>query len=150
MHARLLQSCPTLFDPMDCSLPGSSVHGNSPSKNSGVGCHFLLQGIFLTQGLNLNLLLLLPWQAGSLPLSPLGSPKNRFCCYCSVAKSCPTLRYRGLQHVRPPCPSPDVLLLILSKVEVAGASFQLLSLPTSVFYSSKPPSALEKRQLLKD
>ena len=94
--------------------------------------------------------LLLPWQAGSLPLLPLGSPKNRFRCYCSVAKSCPTLRYHGLRHARPPCPSPDVLLWILSEVEVAGASFQVLSLPTSVFYSSKPPSALEKRQLLKD
>ena len=35
---------------MDCSLPGSSVHGDSPGKNSGVGCHDLLQGIFPTQG----------------------------------------------------------------------------------------------------
>ena len=31
---------------------GSSVHGDSSGKNTGVGCHFLLQGIFLTQGLN--------------------------------------------------------------------------------------------------
>ena len=46
------QSCPTLFDPMDCSLPGSSVHGDSPGKNTGVGCCALLQGIFPTQGLN--------------------------------------------------------------------------------------------------
>ena len=37
---------------MDCSLPGSSVHGDSPGKNTGVGCHALLQGIFPTQGLN--------------------------------------------------------------------------------------------------
>ena len=29
---------------MDCSLPGSSVHGNSLGKNNGVGCHALLQG----------------------------------------------------------------------------------------------------------
>ena len=36
-------SCPTLCDPMDCSLPGSSVHGDSLGKNTGVGCHFLLQ-----------------------------------------------------------------------------------------------------------
>ena len=34
----------------ECSLPGSSVHGDFPSKNTGVGCHALLQGIFLTQG----------------------------------------------------------------------------------------------------
>ena len=46
------QSCPTLCDPLDHSPPGSSVHGDSPSKNTGVGCLFLLQGIFLTQGSN--------------------------------------------------------------------------------------------------
>ena len=43
--AKLLQSCPTLCDPMDCSPPGSSVHGDSQDKNPGVGCHALLQGI---------------------------------------------------------------------------------------------------------
>ena len=46
--AKWLQSCPTLCDPMDCSLPGSSVHGDSPGKNTGVGSHALLQGIFPT------------------------------------------------------------------------------------------------------
>ena len=50
------QSCPTLCDPMDCSPPGSSVHGNSLGKSTGVGCHSILQGIFPTQGLNLGLL----------------------------------------------------------------------------------------------
>jgi len=35
-------SHPTLCDPMDCSPPGSSVHGDSPGKNTGVGCHALL------------------------------------------------------------------------------------------------------------
>ena len=50
------KSCPTLYDPMDCSQPGSSVHGDSPGKNTGVGCHFLLQGIFPTEGSNLRLL----------------------------------------------------------------------------------------------
>ena len=44
------QSCLTLCNPMDCSLPGSSVHADSPDKNSGVGCHARLQGIFPTQG----------------------------------------------------------------------------------------------------
>ena len=43
------QLCPTLCDPMDCSPSGSSVRGDSPSKNTGVGCHTLLQ-IFPTQG----------------------------------------------------------------------------------------------------
>ena len=46
------QSYPTHCDPMDCSPPGSSVHGVSPGKNIGVGCHSLLQGIFPTQGSN--------------------------------------------------------------------------------------------------
>ena len=44
--AQSLQSCPSLWDPIDYSPPGSSVHGDSPGKNTGVGCHFLLQGIF--------------------------------------------------------------------------------------------------------
>ena len=39
------QSCLTFCEPMDCSLPGSSVCGDSPGKNTGMGCHALLQGI---------------------------------------------------------------------------------------------------------
>ena len=39
-----------------------------------MGCYFLLQGIFPTQGSNLHLLCLLHWQADSLPLSYQGSP----------------------------------------------------------------------------
>ena len=50
------QSCLTLCDSMDCSSPGSSVHGDSPGKNTGMGCHALLQGIFPTQGSNPGLL----------------------------------------------------------------------------------------------
>ena len=50
------QSCLTLCDPTDSSPPSSSVHWDSPSKNTGVGCHALLQGIFLTQKLNCGLL----------------------------------------------------------------------------------------------
>ena len=38
------QSYLTLYNPMDCSLPSSSVHGDSPGKNTGVGCHALFQG----------------------------------------------------------------------------------------------------------
>ena len=47
------QSCPTLCDSVDYSPPGFSV--------TGVVCHFLLQGIFLTQGWNPGLLCLLHW-----------------------------------------------------------------------------------------
>ena len=46
------QSCPTLCDPTGCSLPGSSVHGDSPGKSTGVGCHDFLQGFFSTHWLN--------------------------------------------------------------------------------------------------
>ena len=39
-----------LFATLWTSLPGSSVHGDSPGKNNGVDCHALLQGLFPTQG----------------------------------------------------------------------------------------------------
>ena len=41
-EGEVAQSCPTLSDPMDCSPPGSSVHGIFPGKSTGVGCHCLL------------------------------------------------------------------------------------------------------------
>ena len=50
------QSRPTLCDTMDYSLPGASVHELFQARTLGVGCHSLLQGIFLTQGLNPGLL----------------------------------------------------------------------------------------------
>ena len=70
--SEVAQSCPTLCDPLDCSPPGSSVHGDSPGKNTGVGCHALLQGIFPTQGSNPGL----PHCRWSLScLSYQGSPR---------------------------------------------------------------------------
>ena len=39
------QLCPTLCNPTDCNLPGSSGHGDSPDKNTGMGCLALLQEI---------------------------------------------------------------------------------------------------------
>ena len=57
---------------MDCSLPGSSVHGDSAGKNTGVSCHALLQRIFPNQASNPRLLFLLLWQEGFLPLVPPG------------------------------------------------------------------------------
>ena len=65
---------PRLCDPVDCSPPGSSVRGDSPGKDPGVGYHALLQGSSPTQGLNPCLLRLLHWQAGSLSLLPRGKP----------------------------------------------------------------------------
>ena len=70
-------SCLTLCDPMDYSPPHSSVLGDSPGKNTRVGCHALLQGIFPTQGSNLGLphcrqmLYLLSHQGCPRPGSPL-------------------------------------------------------------------------------
>ena len=71
MHA---QSCLTLR-PMDCSPPGSSVHGIS---QTGMGGYFLLHRIFLTQGLNLSLL-----YCGWILylLSPWGSPQVKNTCH---------------------------------------------------------------------
>ena len=100
VHAQSLQSCLTLCNPMECSPPGSSVHEDSPGKNTAVGFCALLKRIFLTQGLNLCLLCLLHWQAGSLPLVPPGEPchlyilakylknmetylQTKTCAYCS-------------------------------------------------------------------
>ena len=68
--AQLLQSCPTLLPPG--LEPARLLYPwDPPGKNTGVGCHFLLQGIFLTQGSNPQLL---HWQADSLPLNHVGSP----------------------------------------------------------------------------
>ena len=57
--------------PMNCSPPGSSVHGIFQTRHWSA-LPFLLQGIFPTQGSNPHLLCLLHWQADSLPLAPPG------------------------------------------------------------------------------
>ena len=74
MHAKSLQSYLTLHSSMDLKLTRLLCPWDSPGKKTGVGCHALLQGIFLTQGSNLHLLHLLRWQAGSLPQAPPGKP----------------------------------------------------------------------------
>ena len=76
------QQCPTLCNPMDWSPLDSSLHGIFPGKNTGVGCHFLLQGIFLTQRLNLCLL---HWQADSFIWATWSTPraKTPFAYYTS-------------------------------------------------------------------
>ena len=72
------QPWPALCNPMDCSPPGFSVHGDSPGKSTGVGCDVLLQGIFPTQGLNPSLLGLLQGQVGFSPLESPGKPNLCF------------------------------------------------------------------------
>ena len=78
------------------------------SKNTGVDCHTLLQGILSTQGWNLHLLHLLHWQVGSLPLAPPGKPRVyssvQFSSFQSLSRV-HSLRLHGLQHSRLPCRS---------------------------------------------
>ena len=61
------QSCLTLCNPVRCSPPGSSVHGDSPGENPGAACHFLPQAIFPTRASKPRFL---RWQGDSRPLSP--------------------------------------------------------------------------------
>ena len=72
--SEVTQLCLTLCDSMDCSLPGSSVHGILQART--LGCHALLQGIFPTQGWNWHLWGLLHWQV--LPLASPGKPLNDY------------------------------------------------------------------------
>ena len=67
-----LQSCPTLCDPMDYIAHKAPLSMGFSGKNTGEGCHFLLQGIFPIHGSSLHLFL--HWQVGSLPLAPPGKP----------------------------------------------------------------------------
>ena len=67
------------LQPLDCSLPVSSVHGIS-LKSTGVGCHFLRQGVFPTQGSNSTSAVSSPLQADSLPIEPPGKPKVNIRC----------------------------------------------------------------------
>ena len=72
-----------------------------PGKNAGVGCHFLLQGIFLTQESIPHIMSLLHWQADSLPLHHLGRPWEKDAAYfthtCTHPRNTPELP-RNLEH----------------------------------------------------
>ena len=87
LSAKLLQSCPSLCNPMDCGPPRLLCPWDSPGKKIEVGCHALLQGIFPTQGSNLHLLCLLLWEVSSLPLAPPEVKESE----SEVTQSCPTL-----------------------------------------------------------
>ena len=65
------QSCPTPCSLLDCDLPASSIHELSQARILGVGCHFLLQGIFQIQRSNPCLQCLQDGQVDSLPLNHL-------------------------------------------------------------------------------
>ena len=76
------QSYLTLHDPSDHQAPLSM---GLSTNNTGVGCYSLLQGIFLTQGLNPRLLCLLHWQAHSLSSGPPGNPIYYFSVSAKVS-----------------------------------------------------------------
>ena len=73
MLCLVTESCPNLCDPMGCSPPGFSVHGDFPGKNTGVGSHGLLQGNFPNPGIKPRSFTL---QADFLPAEAPGKPKN--------------------------------------------------------------------------
>ena len=68
---RVGHPCPNPYDPIDCSPPGSSVHGDSPGNNTGVGCHAILQGNLPNAGIEPRSSAL---PVDSLPSEPSGTP----------------------------------------------------------------------------
>ena len=74
VHAESIQSCPTLCNPVDCSPPGSPVHGVLEARVLMWVAVPFSRGSSLTQGLNPYLLCLLYWQEGFLPLAPPEKP----------------------------------------------------------------------------
>ena len=90
----VVQSCPTLCDPIACSLPGSSVHGMLQARITGVGSHSLLWRIFPTQRSNPGLLhcrqilyhwIWSPWFLNSPMQSALSfAPGGRTCVLCPL------------------------------------------------------------------
>ena len=92
--AQLLQSWPTLCDPVDCSPSGASVHGDSPGKYTRVGCHALLQGTFPIRRLSL--------QISCSSCGPPGKPPspNSCCCFSSPLLLPSCLLFQVCVHCR--------------------------------------------------
>ena len=79
MHACLVaQSCLTLCDPMDCSLPGFSIHGILQTRIQEWVTMFSSRGSSPLRGSNLHILCLLHWQGCSLSLPPTGKPHAKY------------------------------------------------------------------------
>ena len=126
------QSCPTLWPAsLFCSW-------DSPGKNTGVGCPFLLQGIFPTGGLNPCLLHVLHWQADSLPLSDRGSPVVSSAVQQSESPVC--FHIFPLFWISFPPRSPQSAES--SSLRSAGVSCHLSMLDTVSVVEICPPQAL--------
>ena len=137
--------CASMLSPIGLFANPWTVTCQSPSsvefskQEHWSGCHFLLQGIFLSQGLNVNLL---HWKADSLPLHHLGSPWNISSVQFNHSVMSDSLQPHGLQHTRPPCPSPTNTWSLLkpTSIESVMPSNHLipsrpLLLPPSIFSS---------------
>ena len=94
----VIQSCLTLCDPVDYSPPGSSCPGDSPGKNTGMGCHAFLQGISPTQGSNPGLQdcrwILYCLSHRKSPVGKLVTLNNCFALDINVEMLSPWLRYK--------------------------------------------------------
>ena len=111
MHcAKLLQSCPTLCHPMDCSPPGFSVQV-SPGKNTGMGCHALLQEIFPTRDWTHSLLDVLSSVFTSS--FALGSIHSSFLSALHKSDQAPSYRAEpsGSQYIHSPLEPSETLTL---------------------------------------
>ena len=110
VKVKVTQSCLTLCDPVDCSLPGSSVLGSLQARVLEWVAVFLLQGIFLTQGSNQSLLCFLLWQAGFLPLASPG--KSIYIPYPFRNYKCLLITVCSSKHLQVQVPEEFVLLCI--------------------------------------
>ena len=133
------QSCPTLCDPMDCSPLGSCVHEIFQARILEWVRHFLLQGIFLTQGSNPGLLYC---RQILYQLSYKGSPKSAF---SSVTQLYPTLRPHECHGVAVCQDSLSItnswsLLKLMSMESVMPSSHRILCRPL-VLLPPIPPSS---------
>ena len=125
MCAKSLQSCLTFYDPMDCILQ-APLH-MAPGKNTGVGCHALLQGIFPTQGSKHLSLMSIALAGGFFTISATGET------LCKVLYSV----FTSLQN-NAFCNSP-VILLSLQDIYIAFQVFPqtILNLKAQFFGSSR-------------
>ena len=153
MRAKSLQLCPTLCNPMDLQPTRLLCPWGCSGRNSGVGCHFLLQGIFPTQGSNLGLLSLPALAGGFFTASAKGYvilmkvkkkkwPSVAYYCYCcqfSCVRLCatPSLGFSRQEHWSGlPFPSP------MHKSEKWKWSHSAMS-------NSSPPHGLQPTRLLR-
>ena len=101
------QSCPTLWDPMHCSPPGTSVHGDPPGKNTAVGYHALLQGVSIRT--KIYLAHILPgW-----------------------------MRYRNQTHLQVPLPSPIYNLIILKIFSTLRSTSHVILFTSNVIHNAE-------------